>query len=96
MRFDASARDPLAEMALSPEAFGWMGRALRQVADKSAQGRVLLALEGGYDLVALEAGLFASLRAVIEESAVDIARDVDHDDVERASIVAREAWRSVT
>jgi acetoin utilization deacetylase AcuC-like enzyme len=51
--FDASARDPLAEMALSADAFGWMARELRQVADRSAEGRVLLALEGGYDLRAL-------------------------------------------
>ena len=60
--FDASARDPLAEMALSADAFGWMARALRGVADKSADGRIALVLEGGYDLVALEAGLLAATR----------------------------------
>ena len=52
--FDASARDPLAEMTLTSEAFGWMGRALRRVADASAGGRIAMVLEGGYDLVALE------------------------------------------
>ncbi|HVH47287.1 MAG TPA: histone deacetylase [Labilithrix sp.] len=93
--FDASARDPLAEMALSADAFGWMGRALRRVADHSAQGRVLVALEGGYDLIALEAGLLAATRGIVEGTAVEIARDVDHPDIERASSVAKETWRDV-
>lgn len=93
--FDASLRDPLAEMALSPSAFGWMGRALREVADRSAEGRLLLVLEGGYDLVALEAGVLAATRGIIEGTAVEIARDVDHEDIERASRAAARAWRVV-
>ena len=55
--FDAATRDPLAQMEVSSDAFGWMARALAGVADKSAKGRIALVLEGGYDLVALEAGL---------------------------------------
>jgi acetoin utilization deacetylase AcuC-like enzyme len=93
--FDASARDPLAEMALSADAFGWMARALRRVADQSASGRVLLALEGGYDLVALEAGLLAATRGIVEGTAVEIARNVDHEDIARASRVAKQTWRAV-
>jgi acetoin utilization deacetylase AcuC-like enzyme len=93
--FDASARDPLAEMALSADAFGWMARALRRVADATAGGRMLLVLEGGYDLVALEAGLLSATRGMLEGTAVDIARDVDHADVERASRAAKETWRTV-
>lgn len=93
--FDASARDPLAEMALSADAFGWMARELRRVADRSAQGRMLMALEGGYDLVALEAGLLAATRGIIEGTAVEIARDVDQEDIARASRVAKQTWRSV-
>ncbi|MDF2691686.1 MAG: Acetylspermidine deacetylase [Labilithrix sp.] len=93
--FDASARDPLAEMALSADAFGWMARALRRVADRSAGGRVLLTLEGGYDLVALEAGLLAATRGIVEGTAVEIARDVDHEDIDRASRIARQTWHDV-
>jgi acetoin utilization deacetylase AcuC-like enzyme len=91
--FDASARDPLAEMSLSADAFGWMGRALRRVADGSAGGKVLLALEGGYDLVALESGLLSATRGITESMAVEIARTVDHPDLDRASKVAKEAWK---
>lgn len=93
--FDAAARDPLAEMTLSSEAFGWMGRALRRVADRSAEGRIALILEGGYDLVALESGLLAATRGIVEATAVEVARDVDHGDVGRASAVAKEFWRTV-
>ena len=92
--FDASARDPLAEMTLTADAFGWMARALRGVADRHAGGRLLMALEGGYDLVALEAGLLSAVRGVIEGTAVEIARDPDSLDVERASEIARETFKS--
>ncbi|MBX3229317.1 MAG: histone deacetylase [Labilithrix sp.] len=91
--FDASARDPLAEMALSADAFGWMARALRRVADTSADGRLLLALEGGYDLVALESGLLAATRGITEGVAMEIAREVDHEDIERAAKTAKQAWK---
>jgi len=94
--FDASARDPLAEMTLSADAFGWMGRELRKIADKTAAGRIALVLEGGYDLVALEGGLLAAMQGMLEGTAVDIARDVDHGDVARASVVAKETFAQVT
>jgi acetoin utilization deacetylase AcuC-like enzyme len=93
--FDASARDPLAEMTLSADAFGWMGRALRKAADRDAQGRIALVLEGGYDLVALEAGLLAATHGVVRGAANEIPRDPDSDDIARASSVAREAWKTV-
>jgi len=95
--FDASARDPLAEMTLSADAFGWMARALRGIADASADGRIALVLEGGYDLVALEAGLLAATRGIIDGTAVDIARLPDHEDVARAAKAAHDgpgAWKS--
>jgi acetoin utilization deacetylase AcuC-like enzyme len=91
--FDASARDPLAEMTLSADAFGWMARSLRRIADKSAGGRIALVLEGGYDLVALESGLLSAVRGVVEGAAVEVARDVDHHDVERASAVTERFWK---
>jgi acetoin utilization deacetylase AcuC-like enzyme len=93
--FDASKRDPLAEMSLSAEAFGWMARALRQVADRDADGRIMLVLEGGYDLVALESGLLAATRGMLEGTAVDIPRNVDHEDLERATGAAKMAWKHV-
>jgi acetoin utilization deacetylase AcuC-like enzyme len=82
-------------MTLTADAFGWMARALRNVANKSANGRIAMVLEGGYDLVALESGLLAATRGMIDGTAVDILRDPDHDDVARASRVAQSAWKTV-
>lgn len=89
--YDASARDPLAEMHLEPRAFGWMTRALTAVAERSAAGRIALVLEGGYDLVALEAGLVASLDALGGLAGEELPEAAGHGDVERA---ARSAARS--
>ena len=94
--FDAAARDPLAQMELSAEAYGWMGRALTAVAEKSAGGRIGLVLEGGYDLVALESGLGRSIAAITgapKEEDEEIPRDPDQPDVERAVKQAARAWK---
>jgi acetoin utilization deacetylase AcuC-like enzyme len=51
--FDAHKRDPLANLQLVEDDFGWATRKIMEVADKSAQGRVVSVLEGGYDLEGL-------------------------------------------
>jgi acetoin utilization deacetylase AcuC-like enzyme len=94
--FDAAARDPLAAMELSSDAFGWMASALAGVAAKSAAGRIALVLEGGYDLVALESGLASAIDGMLGAHRFEVPRDVDNDDVARAAAAAHEAWRGVT
>ncbi len=51
--FDAHWRDPLANLNLTEDDFGWATRALMEVADACAGGRVVSVLEGGYDLAGL-------------------------------------------
>ena len=51
--FDAHMRDPLADLMLETEDFGWLTRQLREVAELHAAGRIVSMLEGGYDLDAL-------------------------------------------
>jgi acetoin utilization deacetylase AcuC-like enzyme len=60
--FDAHHADPLASMELDPAAFAAMTDAVSAIADESADGRVLLLLEGGYSLEALR----DSVAAVVE------------------------------
>jgi len=60
--FDSHARDPLGEMAVSERGFAAMCTELRRLAEKHCEGRLVLVLEGGYDL----AGLEASCRACLE------------------------------
>jgi acetoin utilization deacetylase AcuC-like enzyme len=51
--FDAHRDDPLANVNLSTEMFGWMTREARELAERCCQGRLVTVLEGGYDLPAL-------------------------------------------
>ena len=64
--FDAHADDPLAGMELTTEDFGWVTEKLCDLADKHCAGRVVSALEGGYDLQALGASAAAHVK-VLEE-----------------------------
>jgi acetoin utilization deacetylase AcuC-like enzyme len=51
--FDAHRADPLGAINLSTEQYGWMTARLMECADQYCHGRLLSALEGGYDLDAL-------------------------------------------
>ena len=64
--FDAHARDPLAELTLEAEDFGWATRAICAVARRHSQGRIVSSLEGGYDLEALGQSALAHVRALQE------------------------------
>jgi len=94
--FDAALRDPLAEMTLTTNAFGWMALKLRELADKHSGGRIGLVLEGGYDLPSLEAGLLAAISALTLQGTSEIARDVDADDLRRATKAAQRVWTHLT
>jgi acetoin utilization deacetylase AcuC-like enzyme len=64
--FDAHARDPIGESGQSLEApdFAWATRAILDVANRHAKGRVVSSLEGGYDLEALGSSALAHVRAL--------------------------------
>ncbi len=51
--FDAHSDDPLAGMELREDDFSWVTNKICDLADQHCQGRVVSALEGGYDLEAL-------------------------------------------
>ena len=51
--FDAHRRDPLGNLNLVEEDYDWATARLMEVAAKSAGGRIVSVLEGGYDLQAL-------------------------------------------
>ncbi|MFL5760184.1 MAG: histone deacetylase [Thermomicrobiales bacterium] len=50
---DCHASDPLSDALVTLDGFQWMTGAVRRIADKHAQGRYVLALEGGYNQHAL-------------------------------------------
>jgi len=51
--FDAHARDPLAQLQLTTGDYTWITQRLVELANRHADGRIVSALEGGYDLDAL-------------------------------------------
>ena len=51
--FDAHKSDPLAQICLSTDCFGWMTRQMTELAARHAHGRLISLLEGGYNLQAL-------------------------------------------
>src|SRR5713101_5165494 len=63
--FDAHMRDPLANLNLSEADFGWATRKILEVADASAEGRVVSVLEGGYDLEGLARSVAAHVIALM-------------------------------
>jgi acetoin utilization deacetylase AcuC-like enzyme len=63
--FDAHKRDPLANLQLVEEDFGWATRKIMEVADKTADGRVVSVLEGGYDLEGLSKSAAAHVTALM-------------------------------
>ena len=63
--FDAHKRDPLANLQFVEEDFGWATRKIMEVADKTAQGRVVSVLEGGYDLEGLASSAAAHVSALM-------------------------------
>ena len=63
--FDAHMRDPLANLNLLEGDFAWATREIMNVADQSAEGRVVSVLEGGYDLQALAQSSAAHVTALM-------------------------------
>jgi acetoin utilization deacetylase AcuC-like enzyme len=93
--FDPAIHDPLAQMVVSDDGFGWMGRALARVADRHAASRIALVLEGGYDLPSLEGGLEAAVRGIVLGEAQEPGTAPDSPDVARAERWAARAGHRI-
>jgi acetoin utilization deacetylase AcuC-like enzyme len=61
--FDIYVGDPLGEMKVTPEGFACLTRILLSLADECSDGRLVIVLEGGYNIQ----GLTKSVRAVLQE-----------------------------
>ena len=65
--FDIHRGDPLADMRVTAAGFAGMTRILTGIAGECCPGRLVFALEGGYDLAALAGGVSAVLEALLAE-----------------------------
>ena len=69
--YDAHWRDPLAHMRLSTSGYWWLAKCLRELANRTCEGRVAFILEGGYDLEALTSGVMATFDALRGQECTD-------------------------
>ena len=58
--------DPMAGLYLVEEDYAWVTRQMKIQAEKSARGRIVSTLEGGYDLNALGRSVHAHITALAE------------------------------
>lgn len=64
--FDAHYEDDLGGMKLLEKDYAWVTEQLKQVADETAQGRIVSMLEGGYVLSSLARSVAAHLKVLAE------------------------------
>lgn len=71
--FDSHFEDPLGHMRVTPEGFAGLTRVVLDIADRCCQGRVVMTLEGGYDLQGLKDSVRAVLRELTGQQRTDTA-----------------------
>ncbi|MFO1372640.1 MAG: histone deacetylase family protein [Candidatus Competibacteraceae bacterium] len=64
--FDAHHMDPLAELNFSEDDYAWITREIAVIAAKYSEGRIVSALEGGYNLPALAASVAAHIKVLLK------------------------------
>jgi acetoin utilization deacetylase AcuC-like enzyme len=86
--FDPFEDDPLAGMRVTHAGFGAMAARLRAAADELCGGRIVMALEGGYDLGGLAGGMTRVLEALVGEHAPAVSAPVSVSAPARVAIDA--------
>jgi len=98
--FDAHRRDPLGGLQMSTQGFARMAALLRGLAEDCCGGRMLLVLEGGYDLEALGSSVRAVLEVLAAAENPIAARPPATDLADQLLALYREAhsshWRSLS
>ena len=105
--FDIYHGDPLGSMSVGPAGFAYMTRSLQQLADNVCRGRVLVTLEGGYNLKGQRDGALAVLSELLG-SPLDDGKEfylsdaeyeelteahLTHSAIEQARQVAKKYWK---
>lgn len=98
--FDAHAADPLASMNVTSSGFGLFTNLILEVARKKSKGRVVMALEGGYNLDALAESILCVLKALVSNGEGWLEKEGEKTSgiervrkrVEEIKVVQREYW----
>ena len=65
--FDAHQLDPLGGMRVTTDGYRWMARTLRYMSKDFCDGRLMMILEGGYDLRALRESAEEMLEELVSD-----------------------------
>ncbi len=96
--FDPHMDDPLGSMRLSGKGFGKLTSSLIDVANESADGRILFLLEGGYSPSGLKDGVSNVLKAMMGQNVGKIDKEPSSSInliIEKVKDVQKEVWRSL-
>ncbi|MGA3084301.1 MAG: histone deacetylase [Thermodesulfobacteriota bacterium] len=98
--FDIYYEDPLGAMLVSPNGFAHMTRILMQLAQEVCEGRLLLALEGGYHPEGLHFSVLAVLKELLGETILSTREQLfdtrpDLPIVEKVWSVQKNFWERV-
>jgi acetoin utilization deacetylase AcuC-like enzyme len=91
--FDIHFADPLGSMALTPRGFAGLTRSVVEIAERCCQGKVVMTLEGGYNLEALRDSVKAVLLELVGVTKTDTAEILAAADRRKVRRVLGKAWR---
>ena len=94
--FDAHEADPLGGMRLTTDGFAALCGTVKSIADRHCAGKLLLTLEGGYDLTALADSVRACLEVLAHGQSPSVAPDAGpgcRDTISRVKAAQSPYWR---
>ena len=71
--FDTYSRDPLGGMRMTENGYARLTNIIMDIAQRSCGGKIIIALEGGYDLDGLATSVKAVLKELRGDSTIDVA-----------------------
>jgi acetoin utilization deacetylase AcuC-like enzyme len=96
--FDAHKDDPLGGMEVSEEGFAYITHTLNKVALKTAGGRILYLLEGGYSLSGLSQSVLSSIQISLDgrQPKIDVTQESETEAyMNRARATFYRYWKSL-
>ena len=92
--FDIHSADPLGAMSVTPKGFAGLTRSVMEIAESCCQGKVVMALEGGYNLDALRDSVKAVLLELAGVTETNTAKILATAERGKIKHVLRRVWKA--
>jgi len=95
--FDAHSADPLASMNVTSRGFGLFTDVIKEIAEENSKGRIVMALEGGYNLDAIAKSTLSVFNSLLSNAREKKEREMRENEkvrkrVEEVKEVQRKYW----